>query len=325
MDGLLVIDKPIGPTSHDVVARVRRILDERRIGHTGTLDPAASGVLPLVVGRATRLARFLSAADKTYEAVIRVGVSTDTYDAEGQPTEPAYRGPLPLREDVDHALDAFRGTFDQRPPAYSAKKIGGTRSYRLARRAAHPSRSDAPPHTGASQAHVLPEPIAVTVKRIEILEVAADMVRLRVDCSSGFYMRSLAHDLGQALGIGASLWALRRTRSGDISIASAASLAAVEAGGGRTALGLLIPLSGMLLAFPSVALTPEGVRRAANGRNLGAGDTLTALDAARFSSEAAHPASVVRFRLLDASGCLVGIAEPALEEPELLHPSVVLM
>ena len=324
MDGLLVIDKPVGPTSHDVVARIRRVLDERRIGHTGTLDPAASGVLPLVVGRATRLARFLSAVDKTYEAVVRLGFSTDTYDAQGQLTQRAYEGPLPSPEDIDHALDAFRGTFDQRPPAYSAKKIGGTRSYRLARRAAHP-RSAARPHAGDPEPPTLPQSIAVTVKRVEILEVAADMVRLRVDCSSGFYMRSLAHDLGQALGIGASLWALRRTRSGEISIESATPLAVVEAGGDRTALRLLVPLSGMLLALPPVVLTREGMRRAASGRNLDIRDALTVFAAPGFSLAADVSACGVRFRLLGPEGHLVGIAEPVHEEPGLLHPSVILM
>jgi len=132
MDGLLVIDKPVGPTSHDVVARVRRILGERRIGHTGTLDPGASGVLPLVVGRATRLARFLSAAEKSYDAVIRLGIATDTGDSAGTPVGSAFAGSLPGREVIARALDPFRGTFLQRPPVYSAKKIGGQRSHRLA-------------------------------------------------------------------------------------------------------------------------------------------------------------------------------------------------
>src|SRR5438128_3508871 len=125
MDGLLIVDKPAGPTSHDVVARVRRRLRERRVGHTGTLDPAASGVLPLVLGRATRLARFLSASDKTYEAEIRLGAATDTYDALGVVSGPMHQGPWPAREQIERALDAFRGSFLQSPPAFSAKKIGG--------------------------------------------------------------------------------------------------------------------------------------------------------------------------------------------------------
>ena len=133
MDGVLVIDKPVGPTSHDVVARVRRALGERRIGHTGTLDPAASGVLPLVVGRATRLAQFLSARDKSYDAIIRLGSSTDTGDAQGHAVGVPHADALPSREAIEEALETFRGTYLQQPPAYSAKRIDGTRSYKLAR------------------------------------------------------------------------------------------------------------------------------------------------------------------------------------------------
>src|SRR5436309_8496063 len=123
MDGLLVIDKPVGLTSHDVVARMRRVLGERRIGHTGTLDPNASGVLPLVIGRATRLAKFLSGGNKTYDAVVHLGIATDTYDAEGSPVGGKWAGPAPARGAIEHALDSFRGTYMQQPPAYSAKKI----------------------------------------------------------------------------------------------------------------------------------------------------------------------------------------------------------
>src|SRR5262245_2728712 len=133
MDGLLVVDKPVGPTSHDVVERVRRVLRERRIGHTGTLDPLASGVLPLVVGRATRLARFLSGADKVYQATIRLGFATDSGDSLGAPIGPSYVGALPDEAAISRALEGFRGRFLQQPPALSAKKIGGQRSYRLAR------------------------------------------------------------------------------------------------------------------------------------------------------------------------------------------------
>src|SRR5262245_58374131 len=133
MDGLLVVDKPIGPTSHDVVARARRALREPRIGHTGTLDPAASGVLPLILGSATRLARFLSQNDKIYEAAITLGVRTDTFDALGQPVGEPHTGPFPAIDAVDRALDAFRGSFEQQPPVFSAKKVDGRRSYKNAR------------------------------------------------------------------------------------------------------------------------------------------------------------------------------------------------
>ena len=253
MDGLLIIDKPSGPTSHDVVSRMRRVLHERRIGHTGTLDPMATGVLLLVIGRATRLAKFLSTSDKTYEAVVRLGFSTDTADAEGQPIGPAFHGPLPAREVIDAALARFRGTFQQQPPAFSAKRIDGTRSYKLARAAARdarltpspfdraqgdPERIDVKPVEGSRYNRTdpsdlpgprdLPAPASVTVHRLEIESIEADCVTLIVDCSAGFYVRSLAHDLGQRLGIGGHLASLRRTRTGDFTVDQAVSLDTAE-------------------------------------------------------------------------------------------------
>src|SRR5882672_7690089 len=188
MDGLLVVDKPSGPTSHDVVARLRRVLGERRVGHTGTLDPLATGVLPLVVGRATRLARFLSASDKSYEAVIRLGMSTDTADAVGAPIGSPFAGSLPSPDAIDRALDAFRGTFLQQPPAFSAKKIDGKRSYDLARAASRqpfstgagappPARTDAdasPQAARHGRGRSLPAPVAVTAHAIVIVSVDAD-------------------------------------------------------------------------------------------------------------------------------------------------------
>jgi tRNA pseudouridine55 synthase len=304
MDGLLIIDKPAGPTSHDVVSRMRRLLREKRIGHCGTLDPAATGVLLLVVGRATRLSQFLSASDKSYEAVVRLGFATDTADAEGQPAGPVWRGPLPAKESIESALEAFRGTFLQQPPAFSAKKIDGTRSYKLARasrRSADGAEAD------------LPAPTSVTAYAIEIVSVDGDLVTLRVDCSAGFYVRSLAHDLGQRLGVGGHLAALRRTRSGDFTVEQAISLETVEHNP-QHAFDAMIPLAEMLPAFASVTLTAEGVLRAVHGRELGPADTERGLGG--------RAASFVR--LLDQSGQLIGIAEPV-GATALLHPSVVLV
>jgi len=300
VDGLLVIDKPAGPTSHDVVMRLRRVLGERRIGHTGTLDPAATGVLPLVIGRATRLARFLRAGDKSYEAVIRLGVSTDTADASGTPTGPLFGGPWPSRDAIDRALDAFRGTFLQQPPAYSAKKIDGKRSHRLARAARQLERS-------------LPDKTRVTVFRLDLISVEADRATLTLDCSAGFYVRSLAHDLGQVLGTGAHLERLRRTRSGDCTLAGSIELATAEQDRDR-AKASVIPLSRMLPALSAVVLTVEGVRRAAQGRDLGPSDALEGFER--------RGAGVVR--LMDPAGELIGVGEPA-DTRELLHPFVVLM
>ena len=306
MDGLLVIDKPIGPTSHDVVARVRHALGERRVGHTGTLDPAAGGVLPLVMGRATRLAQFLSGADKEYEATITLGVETDTYDSEGQPVGALYGGGFPSRDAIDEALGRFRGTFLQQPPAFSAKKIEGTRSYKHAREARRSA-------FGAKASAALPAPVSVTAHAIDLLDVQGSRVVVRLHCSAGFYVRSLAHDLGEQLGTGACLAALTRTRSGDALLADAVALATIERDP-EAAARALIPLSRMLPALEAVVLTVEGVRRATHGRELGPADV----------ADARRASGAGRFvRLLDAAGDLVGVAEPG-SASGLLHPSVVL-
>ena len=333
MDGLLVVDKPAGPTSHEVVARVRRALGERRIGHTGTLDPAATGVLPLVLGRATRLARFLSANDKSYEAVVGLGVATDTRDAEGTRVGTSYQGPLPSYETIDRALDAFRGTFVQQPPAYSAKKIAGRRSYRIARAASRslavggqlsctgagappPARTDAdasPETARHGRGRSLPAPVSVTAHAIDLIAVDGDRVTLRVDCSAGFYLRSLAHDLGERLGTGAHLVALRRTRSGDVTLDHALGLDAIERDPTR-GLRALIPLSRMLPGLSSVTLTSEGVRHAVHGRDLGPSDT----------EKGVRPPYPFFVRLVDPAGDLVAIATPT-GAPGLLHPAIVLV
>ena len=315
MDGLLIVDKPVGPTSHDVVARVRRVLGERRIGHTGTLDPAASGVLPLVVGRATRLARFLSAADKAYEATVRLGVETDTDDSLGQRIGVPHTGPFPAREAIDRALDEFRGTFLQQPPVYSAKKIGGKRSHRLARA----SLARASP-AGLQTPAVLPAPVLVTAHVIQIVGCEDDRVTIVVTCSAGFYLRALAHDLGERLGTGAHLEALRRTRSGDATIAAALPLALVEADRGA-AIAALVPLANVLAALTSVILTDEGARRAGHGRDLGPSDIAGGPLAIQQGGKAGAPP---RFRLLDRQGNLIGVAETG-RTPGLLHPAVILV
>jgi len=303
MDGLLVIDKPPGPTSHDVVAIMRRVLGERRIGHTGTLDPAASGVLPLVLGRATRLARFLSAGDKRYEAVVRFGVATDTYDGEGTPVGTARKGVRPAREAIEAALDAFRGTFVQQPPSYSAKKIAGRRSYDMAR--AGSSFDDAP---------ALPAPVKVTVHRLEITRIEDDDVTLDVECSAGFYVRSLAHDLGRLAGVGAHLAALRRTLSAGLTLDDSMPLEFAERSREDT-MAAVVSIDRMLPWLDAITLTDEGVLRAVHGRDIGRSEV------AAGSVTAAGPTTVVR--LIDELGRLVAIAE-ATDAPGVLHPAVVL-
>jgi tRNA pseudouridine55 synthase len=293
MDGLLIVDKPSGPTSHDVVARLRRVLRERRIGHTGTLDPLATGVLPLVVGRATRLARFLSASDKAYDAVIALGCATDTGDRLGTPIARAASGEAPAigRDAIERALDGFRGTYLQQPPVYSAKKVGGRRSYALAR--------------AESVSESVPlRPQSVTVHRLELIAVEGNLVTLGLDCSAGFYVRSLAHDLGERLGTGAHLAELRRTRSGDYTVDDAMPLDTAERDPGAAA-ERLIPLSQMLRRLPVVELTSDSARRARNGQDIAGQETTGPV------------------RLLDPAGELVGIAEPT-GVAGLLHPFVVL-
>jgi tRNA pseudouridine55 synthase len=311
MDGLLVVDKPSGPTSHDVVQRMRRVLKERSIGHTGTLDPMATGVLVLVLGRATRLAKFMSAADKSYEAVVTLGVSTDTYDAEGEPVGMRYHGVLPSREAIDRALDDFRGTFEQRPPVYSAKKIGGERSYNLARASAQRGADARRGAMGRGDVAASLKPVAVTTTAVELVAVEGENVTLGVDCSAGFYVRSLAHDLGQRLGTGAHLSALRRTRSGEYTLATAVALDTAEHDPDEIA-SFVVPMGQLLTTLPSVVLNSEGVMRASHGRDLAAADV-----------ERAAGATGPFVRLMDRDGGLVGIAEPG--APGLLHPSIVLM
>jgi tRNA pseudouridine55 synthase len=348
MDGLLIVDKPDGPTSHDVVSRIRRALRERRIGHTGTLDPAATGVLLLVVGRATRLAKFLSASDKSYDAVVRLGFSTDTADGEGERIGSVWQGPLPSRDAIDGALDGFRGTFLQQPPAFSAKKIEGKRSYKLARANARaaadalkpspyalralPDPRDLPdPHDLPDRPDphdrpdlpVLPAPARVTAHRLEIVSIEADCVTLRVDCSAGFYVRSLAHDLGQRLGTGAHLAGLRRTRTGDFTVDQAVSLETAERDP-QHAIDAMIPLADMLPGLASITLTAEGVLRAIHGRELDIQKGLGISESGWAIGDSGWVRDSGFVRLLDQSGQLVGIGEPT-DAPGILHPSVVLV
>ena len=251
MTGVLLIDKPSGPTSHDVVARIRRATRERGIGHTGTLDPRASGLLPLVLGKATRLASLLSGSDKTYEATVCLGVNTDTDDADGAPLgEPV--ATLPDDAAVDLALESFRGEIAQVPPAHSAKRIGGKKAYELARRAEP----------------VALAPVTVTVRTLDRLARDGDRVELRVTASAGFYVRALARDLGARLGCGAHLAALRRTRSGHFDVAGAISLEAAE----QLGAGLedrLIRAEDALPHLPSVRLTAAGLTKVSHGNPIG--------------------------------------------------------
>lgn len=214
MNAVLVIDKPIGLTSHDVVNRLRRILNQRSVGHLGTLDPMATGVLPMVIGNFTRLAQFYVNSEKTYEGTVRFGFCTDTYDAEGEPTTEQKAVTLDAAE-VESAVSRFRGVIEQEPPPFSAKKIKGVPAYKLARK----------------QKEVHLQPVSVEIKELEVLGVDIDRMRFRARVSSGTYMRSVAHDLGKAIGCGAHLESLRRTSVAEFTIAEAHTLEEVTAAG----------------------------------------------------------------------------------------------
>ena len=301
MNGLLIIDKPVGLTSHDVVARVRRILREKRTGHTGTLDPFATGVLVVMAGRATRLAQFLHGADKTYAATIRFGYATDTGDLTGAPKPESYVRLRSLREitaqDLETAMQTLRGTIQQVPPMYSAKKVQGKKLYELAR---------------AGQS-IERQPVAVTVKQFEAAPRDGALFRFNDDdtadldvtarCTAGTYIRTLAEDLGAALGLGAHLVALRRTCAGIFGLEQAVTLEELEIKG-ETA---LLPCSAALPAMPLRQLDADETRRVLHGQALPWRDA--PLPAGQF------------VRLQDERGELVAIA---VHDEGALRPRVVL-
>ncbi|MBV8858096.1 MAG: tRNA pseudouridine(55) synthase TruB [Acidobacteria bacterium] len=261
MDGILIIDKPEGWTSHDVVARVRRVLREKRVGHTGTLDPFATGVLVLLVGRATRLAQFLAGAEKEYEATIRLGFATDTGDLTGERRaggESVDCSTLKL-EDLEAALVPLRGEIEQVPPMYSAKKVGGKKLYELARRGEEVERRAVPVRVSEFE--------IVADENEDVLKTNGHEtcdVRARVVCSAGTYVRALGESFGDNLNTGAHLAALRRTRAGEFGLNRAVSLeelpTLVEEGR-----EFLLPLEAALPQLPSAHLTAEDARRARHG------------------------------------------------------------
>lgn len=297
MDGVLLIDKPSGPTSHDVVARLRAVSGERSIGHTGTLDPLATGLLPLVLGRATRLSPYLTGRDKTYEATVRFGFATDTDDAAGQPLG-SVSTDLPDASRIGEALKRFEGEIQQVPPRHSAKKIGGHKAYDLARR-------DQP---------VALEPVGVIVRAVACTGCDRDRAHLTVTASSGFYVRALARDLGEALGCGAHLSALRRTRSGRFGIEHAMPLAEAERLGRAIADHLISPADA-LADLPAVTVTLAGCKRALHGNPL-APEHLVGRWVP--PPPAGNAAAV---RILEENGHLIALAH---SRGGSLHPAVVL-
>ena len=293
MDGILVVDKPDGITSHDVVHRVRRLTGVEKVGHLGTLDPIATGVLPVALGRATRLAQFFLHRDKTYEGVIRFGFATDTYDRAGKPAGPEVAVELDAAR-IEEMMGAFRGQIQQLPPPISAKKIKGVAAYKLARK----------------NKPVELKPVKVTVHEFELLGVEGPRARVRIRCSAGFYLRSLAHQMGQMLGPGAHVENLRRTAAGEFTLEGARTLDQVEAlarGGGLA--DALVPPERLLPEAPAERVDAITAAQILHGRDF------------RVSPFRVRPGSRL-VKALDADGRLLAIGEVRL--PNLYHPIVVL-
>ena len=248
-NGIISIDKPQGWTSQDVTARLRRVFNTRRIGHGGTLDPMATGVLPVFVGRATRGVEFFEQAGKTYEAVLRLGLTTDTEDITGTVLT---ESPVELtEEDVLAVLPRFRGEILQVPPMYSALKVNGKKLYELARKGKEVER----------------QPRPITIHRLELLEFSGSETRLLVECSKGTYIRTLCKDIGEALGCGGCMAALRRTRAGEYTIAGSVPLEKLlaESEAGMEVEHYLRGVDSMFMTHPAVTLTEKQERLCRNG------------------------------------------------------------
>lgn len=294
LDGVLLVDKPEGRTSHDVVSIARRALGTRRIGHAGTLDPLATGLLVLMIGKATRLASFLSGMDKTYRGALRLGLDTDTYDRDGQPSGPPREARVD-RESLLSVFERFRGTITQVPPVFSAKKVRGTPMYRLARR----------------RTPVVPPPIRVTFHKLELLGFSGDEVEFEARVSAGTYLRSFAHDVGEALGCGAHLQALRRLAAGPFQIGAACQQDDLVALGLQAA-GRLVPLEDVPLGLPTLVLTHAGAHAIRHGRPCGLNEV----------SAPGPPLPAGRCRLKGPEGRLVGIGEVFLFAPSEARPII---
>ncbi len=291
--GVVVVNKPQGWTSHDVVNKMRGIAGTRRVGHLGTLDPLATGVLPLMIGETTRLARFWEDSEKAYEAVIRFGFATSTYDREGEPASPAGEPHVTL-ESLEALLDAFRGEIDQKPPPVSAKKVGGVPAYKLARK-------NAPVDLPA---------VRVRVHELTLKSVEGDRARVFVRCSAGTYIRSIAHELGIALGCGAHIEELVRTASGPFTIEGSFTLERLQElkDAGRLEEAILKP-SQLLPHFPPVYVDDTTVRQIRQGRDFN-------VSAFRVNAGTEH------VKAIGPHGDLIAIGRVAL--PHVYHPVVVM-
>jgi tRNA pseudouridine55 synthase len=293
VNGVVIVDKPAGWTSHDVVGKMRGIAGTKRVGHLGTLDPLATGVLPLMIGQTTKLARFWDHSEKAYEAVIRFGFSTTTYDREGETVGPIVEAHV-TTESVEGCLGAFRGQIDQKPPPVSAKKIGGVPAYKLARK---------------NQPVDLPA-VRVTVHELTLRSVEGDRASIFVRCSAGTYIRSITHELGMALGCGAHIEALVRTASGPFLIDKAFTLEQLQEmkNEGRLEEAITKPTD-LLPHFPPVFVDDTTERHIRQGRDF-------AVSAFRVNLGTEH------VKAIGPAGDLIAIGKVAL--PHVYHPIVVL-
>lgn len=304
MDGVICIDKPAGITSHDVVAQARHILNHKRVGHAGTLDPFATGLLVLLVGRATRLTQFLTGLEKEYEAIIRLGYATDTADITGKPLSDIQNTGPWTKEQLEQALSSLRGDIDQVPPMYSAKKQGGRKLYELARKGEEVAR----------------KPVLVRIHELERAKPDEEWLKdnldgtfdfeVRVVCSSGTYVRTLAEDFGKQLNVGAHLAELRRTRVGDFSIDTASTLVQLKTRAAEESLGkALYNPDAALSRLPVIDVSDEDIRKVKHGSNL------------QVIEESWTDGERVRIRDMDHNLIAVGVFDAALN---MLHPTVVL-
>lgn len=305
VNGALVINKPRGVTSHDVVVRVRKLLRERSVGHLGTLDPIATGVLPLLVGAATRLQRFYGARRKAYRGRIRFGFATDTYDADGHALGPD-TAPTVTREQLQPFLAELTGKIEQVPPAYSAKKIGGVAAHERARR----------------REKFTLQAVAVEVYRFELTRVEGARAEFEIECAAGTYIRSLVHDLGQRAGCGAHLEEISRTASGEFTLKQSLTLEALEEAVREDRVPqVLIPLNELLAELPLAVVNTALERKLRHGGRIELNETQIEPGrvAEPIDSDAWKP---FRLRVLNQQRELVAIAQAVV--PRVFQPVVVM-
>lgn len=293
LDGVIVVDKPEGWTSHDVVAKMRGIAGTRRVGHLGTLDPIATGVLPVMIGQVTRLAQFWDKSEKAYEAVVRFGFATSSYDKQGEPTGPATE-PCITAEQIEACIAPMRGESEQTPPPVSAKKINGVPAYKLARK----------------NIPVDLAPVKVSIYELTLLELNGVLARFRIRCSAGTYVRTIAHQLGILLGCGAHIEALVRTRSGPFTLDKAFTLERLQKLKDEGALeSALLPAAELLPQFPAVFVDDITTAQIRQGRDFNASPF-------RVNAGTEH------VKAIGPGGRLIAIGRIAL--PHVYHPVVVL-